>query len=108
MVLKTIIKNYYYTEIDDYNIIHRFQGQKSQGSKISGVKNLKKKNLRFLTPDEIKSYDLHTTSIKNDFYIIEYAQMYRHLYIPFGTFTQAETYFIKLEEVQRAVVRKVY
>ena len=34
--------------------------------------------------------------------------MYRHLYIPFGTFTQAETNFIKLEKVQRAVVRKVY
>ena len=34
--------------------------------------------------------------------------MYKHLYLPFGTFTLAETNYIKLEKIQRAVVRKVY
>ena len=37
-----------------------------------------------------------------------YAQIYKHLYIPFGTFTLAKTNYIKLEKIQRAVVRKVY
>ena len=34
--------------------------------------------------------------------------MYKHLYLLFGNFTLAETNYIKLEKIRRAVVRKVY